>query len=179
MNHYKSWSGLNKQLNTFLCEDLKGRIDYFLTRYHEVHNSYGRAAIRLDGIEIAGFTWMDGYRQEADINEMWKENGIWDFENSELKEKWNENGIYSEGDFLKAAVDFINMPLKEALISDNYIIRIFAIMDRRLGKKTCMDIAQGGEYKSYPAWVRQFYELRLGEEKYLKKETDGDGNQIM
>ena len=45
MDHYKSWSGLNKWLNECLCEELKGRITYFLTRHHKVHDSYGRAAI--------------------------------------------------------------------------------------------------------------------------------------
>lgn len=43
MNHYKSWAGLNKQLTDLLCEELKDHLSYFLTRYHRVHNSYGRA----------------------------------------------------------------------------------------------------------------------------------------
>jgi hypothetical protein len=47
MEHYKSWTGLNKQLRENLCDELTDRIAYFLTRYHDVHNSYGRAAIRL------------------------------------------------------------------------------------------------------------------------------------
>jgi hypothetical protein len=51
-NHYKSWSGLNKQLTENMCEVLQGRVAFFLTRYHNVHNSYGRAAIRLDGKEL-------------------------------------------------------------------------------------------------------------------------------
>lgn len=48
MNHYKSWGYLNKQLADLLCDELKERVSYFLTRYHKVHNSYGRAAICLD-----------------------------------------------------------------------------------------------------------------------------------
>lgn len=55
MNHYKSWVGLNKRLTQQLCEPLKNRITYFLTRYHKVHNSYGRASIRLDGKELANW----------------------------------------------------------------------------------------------------------------------------
>lgn len=51
MTHYKSWKYLNKALCDRLCEGLRGRITYFLTRYHAVHNSYGRA--RLDGKELA------------------------------------------------------------------------------------------------------------------------------
>lgn len=51
MRRYSSWSALNCQLSSFLCDGLRGRVSYFLTRYHKVHNSYGRAAVRLDGWE--------------------------------------------------------------------------------------------------------------------------------
>ena len=56
MDHYKSWSGLNKWLNECLCDELRGRVTYFLTRYHKVHDSYGRAAILLDGKELVRFS---------------------------------------------------------------------------------------------------------------------------
>ncbi len=36
MDHYKSWSGRNKWLCECLGEELKGRITYFLTRYHMI-----------------------------------------------------------------------------------------------------------------------------------------------
>lgn len=29
MNHYKSWSALNKQLTDFICDELKTRISFF------------------------------------------------------------------------------------------------------------------------------------------------------
>ena len=78
MNHYKSWSGLNKQLNESLCDSLKDRISYFLTRYHEVHDSYGRASIKLDGKELVVFSWIDMYRQESDADDRWKATGVYD-----------------------------------------------------------------------------------------------------
>lgn len=56
MEKYKSWSGLGKQLTDNLCDALKNRITFFLTRYHSVHDSYDRAAIRLDGKELVGIT---------------------------------------------------------------------------------------------------------------------------
>ena len=67
MDHYKSWSGLNKWLCECLCEELKDRITYFLTRYHKVHDSYGRAAILLDGKELVCFSWIEQYRQEQQV----------------------------------------------------------------------------------------------------------------
>jgi hypothetical protein len=76
MKHYKSWSGLNKQLSGLLCEPLKNRITYFLTRYHDVHNSYGRASIRLDGKELVNFSWVEAYKQERDVHNRWKESAF-------------------------------------------------------------------------------------------------------
>ena len=53
------------------------------------------------------------------------------------------------------------MPIGEALISDNCLIRIFAILDRRVGKRTIKQIQDGEKYKTYPEWVQQFYKLRF------------------
>ena len=161
MNHYKSWSGLNKQLRGLLCKELKDRISYFLTRYHDVHNAYGRAAVCLDGRELTCFSWIEMYRQEEDVNLQWKATGEWDYDSKELKEKWDLNKTYYEMDFLSAALEFLQMPIEEALESDNYIIKMFAIMDRRVGKRRLKDICASSGYESYPEWVRQFYEIRI------------------
>ena len=162
--HYKSWSGLNKQLTGFLCDALKGRVTYFLTRYHDVHNAYGRAAIRLDGKELVCFTWREMVRQEADVGELWRETGRSDWNDPALKEKWDADGAYCEMDFLRAASEFVNMPIGEALAGDDYLIRVFAIMDRRVGARTLDAIREKGEYLTYPDWVKQFYLLRLENE---------------
>lgn len=161
--HYKSWGGLNNQLHDFLCDKFKDRITYFLTRYHEVHNAYGRAAVRLDGRELVCFSWREMYRQEADVSELWREAGNSDWDDPVLKEKWDADGTYCEMDFLRAASEFINIPIAEALESDDFIIRIFAILDRRVGARTLDTIREKGEYQTFPDWVKQFYLLRLGE----------------
>ena len=160
-NHYKSWSGLNKKLSDNLCEELKGRITYFLTRYHEVHNSYGRASIRLDGKELTNFSWIDMYKQDLDVNEKFEETGEWDYHDPELKEKWDKDAIFSDYDFLAAATAYLQLSISDALESDNYLIKIFAIMDRRVGRRRLNKVRDVKEYKTYPDWVQQFYKLRL------------------
>lgn len=162
MNHYKSWADLNKQLTDLLCDELKERISYFLTYYHKVHNSYGRAAIRLDKREIVCFSWIEMCRQENDLHEVWKKTGVWDDHDPDLKKKWDENATHDDTDFLSAATSFLQMPIMDALNSDNDIVRIFAILDRRIGKRTLQKIKEDGLYQSDPLWVKQFYELRLG-----------------
>ena len=158
--HYKSWSGLNKQLQDCLCKALKERVTYFLTRYHEVHNAYGRATIRVDGRELVNFSWTEMYQKDADYYESWKKTGEWG-DTPELIEKWNQEGIVSDWDFLEAATEFLQMNIRDALESENYLIRVFAIMDRRVGERTLARYRKSKEYMTYPQWVRQFYELRL------------------
>ncbi len=162
MNHYQSWSKLNKQLSELLCDELKGRLSYFLTRYHKVHNSYGRAAIRLDNRELVCFSWIEMYRQDDDLNETWEKTGICEPNNPVLKDKWDANATYHDLDFLMAVTSFLQMPIMDALYSDNYIIRTLAIVDRRIGKRTLQKLRENGEYQGFPSWVKQFYELRLG-----------------
>lgn len=70
----ESWAGLNKQLKGTLCDSLKGKITYFLTRYHDVHNSNGRATILFDGKELVNFAWIEIYYQERDISAAHEEN---------------------------------------------------------------------------------------------------------
>ncbi len=165
MTHYKSWAGLKKQLSETLCDTLINRVTYFLTRYHDVHNSYGRAAILLDGKEMVCFSWIEMYYQERDITPLYNEMPGSPYEElvKKMKSKWDANCTYYEMDFLEAVLQFRNMPIQEALESENYIIKALAIMDRRVGKRTLSKILEEAAFNDFPAWVRQFYELRLSQ----------------
>ena len=70
---YKSWSNLKKQMNDLLCDSLKGKITYFYTNYHEVHNAYGRATINFNKKELVAFSWVEMYEQDQDIDRLWQE----------------------------------------------------------------------------------------------------------
>ena len=156
MEHYKSWAGLKKQLNEFLCEALINRITYFLTRYHDVHNSYGRASIRFDGTELVCFSWIEMYHQEYAVSAVHKKDPKLSYEDAieQLKPEWDKNCTYYEMDFLDAA-----------LKSDNYIIKILAILDKRVGNRTLAQLSNNKEYEAYPEWVQQFYRLRFTSSK--------------
>lgn len=81
---------------------------------------------------------------------------------TELKHNWNTDATLCDWDFLEAAANYLQLPVQAALVSDNFLIRILAVMDRRVGKRTIEHIRKCGEYKKYPEWVQQFYELRFG-----------------
>lgn len=168
LTHYKSWSGLNKQLIDCLCDPLKDRVSYFLTRYHDVHNSYGRAAILLDKKELVCFSWTKMQEQEYEVFKIHSGTYIksgkrisYDEIRDRIRSRWDENCTYHEKDFLCAATGFLQLNIADALKSGDLIIRIFAVMDKRVGKRTLQAIKCDGEYRSLPEWVKQFYELRF------------------
>ena len=46
----------------------------------------------------------------------------------------------------------------------NLLLRIFAVLDGRVGKRTLKKLYDEGNYKNLPDFVKQFYELRFKEE---------------
>lgn len=163
MEKYKSWSDLQKLLNDRLCLQLRGRVTYFLTRYHDVHNAYGRAAIRVDGKELVCFSWIEQCRQENDIAEALREHPERKYEKLrvDLKPEWDAACQYCEMDFLEAVLQYRSMSVQDALRSENLIVRVLAILDRRTGRRTLERMEEAQELASSPDWVRQFLDLRL------------------
>ena len=170
---YKSWSNLKKQMHDLLCDSLKDKITYFFTSYHEVHNAYGRATINHCKKEIAAFSWVEQYAQQRDIMAQYRKMDnvptmLEDYEGSVnayitanavvSKEKWMPNCTLCEADFISSITIYLKTDITAALHSENYLLRVFAYMDRRVGKRTLVKIKD--EVEKLPDWVKQFYELR-------------------
>lgn len=159
---YKSWGNLKKQMEALLCDSLKGRIAYFYTRYHKDRGSFGRAAIKFDKCEIIAFSW------DVGIDIQWEDEYKASIENPDvdqetvfntlMNEKWMQQGTLCHQDFLEAVTTYLKVDVTTALNSDNYIMRAFAYMDRRVGKRTLEKIKY--DVDAMPEWVKQFYRIR-------------------
>ena len=170
---YKSWGNLKKQMNDLLCDSLKGKISYFYTSYHEVHNAYGRATIQYESKEMVAFSWDKQYEQVQNIKEQYRKmdnvpSALVDFEGSikayrvanttVTKEKWMPNCTLCETDFINSITIYLKTDIATSLNSDNYLLRVFAYMDRRVGKRTLIKIKD--DVEKLPDWVKQFYQIR-------------------
>ena len=162
---YKSWSNLKKQMNDLLCDSLKNKISYFYTSYHEVHNAYGRATIRYENKELVSFSWIDMYKQESETSSIYHERKQEGEKVSYLqligeleKEKWMPEGKLCDADFINSLTIYLKTDIATALNSDNYLLRVFAYMDRRVGKRTLIKIKD--DVEKLPDWVKQFYQIR-------------------
>ena len=47
-------------------------------------------------------------------------------------------------------------------VSENYIVRILAVLDKRTGQRILRAISDAREYENDPDWVKLFYRLRMG-----------------
>ena len=177
----KSWSGLKKELEEkFLCESLRGRVQYFLTHYRDAHDDYGRFCVRVDKNEYAKANpfayFVKGYyklecrtKVELDVpdREWTGDEDLYDEENKVIEDKIIEmsinNGDFDICDVTEAIREYKSLPIEKSIVSENPIIRMFAIMDRRIGKRTLRKLVELVDIQ--PEWLQFFYKLRLDSEK--------------
>lgn len=172
---FTSWSGLKKDLEqNALCESLRGRVSYFLTHYHGAPDNYGRFCIRVDGKEYVPATpYNEGflYKMEVKLREEQEVSAReWDGktflhdevnrriekEASRLAIEAGELEIYHVMDALRI---YSQKKIQDSLKDENPLVRLFAILDRRVGKRTLQKLKE--EIYDQPEWLKFFYQLRL------------------
>ncbi|WOV83879.1 hypothetical protein PGH26_13500 [Sporosarcina jeotgali] len=75
------------------------------------------------------------------------------------KELMSAQSSLSKSNFTVAANTFLTTPIEESLESNELLLNILALVDRRVGKKRIINMAEKIKYK-HPI-VQYFYELRL------------------
>ena len=155
-----SWSGIRRKLETeYLAECLRGHIQYFATSYSKSPDHEGRAAIRYDGKEIIkGCFWnnwlkADLFPKDEKYEKRMKEEYAF-MDDAALK-----LGIFDQRCFYVAFAEFDNQSIEMSLNSENLIVRIFAVLDRRLGKRRLLLMKEAIEKE--PDTFQEFYAIRM------------------
>lgn len=163
-----SWSGMRKYLEQdMLADSLQGRIRYGCTTYVGM-DGCRIFEVCIDGVQVKRFSWEtvntyfidNRYTKNAapsGIGEYWAE--FW-----ELSEKYpiDQRTEYTDGEFCEALEIYRNQNIRESIFSSNPIIRMFAVLDRRVGKRTISKMKN--IIDEQPEWLRQFYKLRIDAE---------------
>jgi len=74
------------------------------------------------------------------------------------KEMIEAQAALSKSDFNSAANSFLSLPIEECLDSRDILLNVFALVDRRIGKKRIL--AMENKIKLKHPIVQYFYELR-------------------
>ena len=155
-----------------ICEALQGRIQYFATRYRESHDEEGRVAIRLDGREVFKSCFFDWSRTRDQViadspelktacNSYWE---YWDKVHLETERR----GSFDQYAFYQAFYYYQNHSMEDCLTSENAIVWLFAILDKRVGKRRLQKLLP--EVENQPDWLKFFFGLRM-EAEGLHKES--------
>ena len=163
-----SWSAMRKYLEQeMIAEPLKGRVRYGCTTYVGMDGCHV-FEICIDGRPFKRFSWEtvntyfinEGYTENNKpfgVDEYWAE--FWT-----LLDKYsvNERTEYTDGEFCEALEKYRNQDIKESVQSDNPLVKMFALLDRRIGKRTLNKLQ--AEMVTQPQWLQQLYVIRANAE---------------
>ncbi|MGG4194826.1 hypothetical protein ABEW50_15375 [Paenibacillus jamilae] len=183
-----SWSKLKQQLESFLCPALHGRVEYRATSYRYLPDKAGICYISVDKKNVFNMSdktsLIKWYQTEQEIkNDSEIQIPI---SNEEIeavrkdtkgapedrliviarsrkmsgyaKELLSAQASLSKSNFNVVANHFLSTSIEESIESDDILLNILALVDRRVGKKRILNMAEKMKVK-HPI-VQYFYELR-------------------
>ena len=153
-----TWSGIrNKLENDYLCPALRGHIQYFATSYWESHDQTGRAAIRLDGVEVLRSNYYAYEQNYWNRYQALRREGVGE-DDPKTPFRMAHEGTLNDGCFdniffYEAFHEFDNQSIEKSL---------------RLGKRRLLALEESMEPEL--DWVRAFYVIRMQAEGLMEKE---------
>jgi len=183
------WSKMKQQLESFLCPELVGRVEYRATSYRYLPDKAGQCYITVDKKEVFNMTDVTNalrwYQTEQEIkNDLHVQISVSADEidivrkdtggrvpedrltviarNSKVsayaKEMLEAQVALSKSDFYSTANTFLSISIEDSLGSKDILLNVFAMVDRRMGKKRLLSMESKMKQK-HPV-VQYFYELR-------------------
>ena len=127
-----TWSGIRNKLESdYLCPALRGRIQYFATSYWESHDQTGRAAIRLDGVEVLRSNYYAYEQNYWNRYQALRREGVGE-DDPKAPFRMAHEGTLNDGCFdniffYEAFHEFDNQSIEKSLTSENPLVRVFAL----------------------------------------------------
>lgn len=160
-----SWSGMRKYLEQdMLAPSLQGRVQYRRATYPGTDGD-GVFEIRLDGVlakrcsleTVNSYFLENGLKKNANPygkSEYWEE--FWALS---ARIQVRERPAHTDAEFCEALALYRNQNIQDSLRAENPLVRMFAILDRRVGKRTLL--REMDDMKRQPPWLQAFYQLRF------------------
>lgn len=159
-----TWSGIRKKLETeYLAESLRGHLQYFAASYSRSPDHVGRAAIYLDGKPVISGNYYNYWFRANELPESERFGKAVDCCTPTKYEL--ELGMFDQRDFYNAFNEFDNQSIEKSLESENLIVRIFAVVDRRIGKRRLKILCDN--ISEQPDFVKRFIDIRLNAENMV------------
>jgi len=146
----------------YLAESLRGHISYFATSYSKSPDHEGRAAIRYDGKEVIKGGYYQNWTKAASFPKDEKYEKRISEEFAFMDDTAIKLGVFDQTCFYNAFDEFDNQSIEKSLYSDNLLVRIFAVLDRRVGKRKLISMKETIENE--PDTFKEFFAIRMNAE---------------
>lgn len=159
-----------------MADSLQRRVEVHSTRYY---SGQGRGWITVDKREVADMSHLRAAMESVRIaNEIHMDDTNPETSQLPVRTQWyasrsynqvlrRQDSVLSQYEFHHMLWDSLSLSIEDALVSDHYLIRAFAMLDSRLGKRRLRTLHLGDD--EHPL-VRQFYTLRC-EAEGIKAQT--------
>ena len=154
------------------CARRSGGASSIFASYRESHDQTGRAAIRLNGVEVLRSSYYAYEQNYWNRYQALRREGVGE-DDPKAPFRLAHEGTLNDGCFdnnflYEAFHEFDNQSIENSLVSENPLVRIFALLDRRLGKRRLLALGKSMEQEL--DWVRAFYVIRMQAEGLMEKE---------
>ncbi len=156
----------------YLCPSLRGHIRYYAVSYSKSPDHEGRAAILLDGVEVFR---SDYYAYVKKYQTRYQEIKESLSEEDSLRKPFQladtdalNAGCFDNWILYEAFHIFDNQSIEKSLVCEKPLVRIFALLDRRLGERRLLALKESMEQEL--DWVRAFYVIRMKAEGLISGE---------
>ncbi len=181
MAYEGSWSGMRKYLEEdMLAPCLQGRIRYDCTAYPQANYSSRMFILRVDGETVQRFCMEEVCRWFVETGRIPRE------KRQPLPERWHTfwqmlpqtppsaRIAYTDDEFCNAMATYRQQDIQTSLHSANPVVTMFALLDRRLGKRSYQAVSMGNQ----PAWLQKIHQMRGCAEGWMIS-TESKGNNHM
>lgn len=160
------WSKLKTRVKALICPELRDRIDFHVTRYREARDFGTEAWITLDGEKLFGAghyhrfvpECIEWHRRVPNINNLPHPRPDLTTARQEIEEMLDEREIHHTDQLVGAMRSYLDLPVRDALRSDNPFLKALAIIDRRVGRRALEKLEVD---ESAHTLVKEFYAWRL------------------
>lgn len=154
----------------YLAPTLRGHIRYFATSYSKCPDQEGRASILLDGKEIISGGYYRQWSQASNFPQDEKYDERMRREFPFIDDDALRLGVFDQRCFYAAFREFDSQSIEKSLGSENLLVRIFALLDRRVGKRRLLAMKENIDNE--PEAFRTFYYIRTEAEGLIKNQEN-------
>lgn len=161
-----TWSSIRHKLEKeYLADSLKGHIRYFATSYSKCPDHEGRASILFDGREIIEGSYYGRWKNYHLLPKDEKYRIRTSYEFPFMDDIAVQFGQFDQRCFYSAFYEFDNQSIEKSLCSENALVRIFALLDRRTGKRRLLSMKENIENEGEV--IQKFFKIRADAEGIL------------